>query len=162
MLAVQVFCCRAIREKRLMMARVSRPDSPESSSKGPNTMAVSISTMQNAQKPSRNKAFPALLAAAALVGFGSTSSAQVALKTYADEKGYINIRTLTCAQLAGTFQEDADFLGLWYSGWYNGHIKKHSINVPRTKTGIHEVIVFCKANPDKKVIDAVELVLKSK
>ena len=125
-------------------------------------MAVSISTTQKASKPSRNKAIPALLAAATLMGFVSTASAQVALKTYADEKGYINIRTLTCAQLAGTFQEDADFLGLWYSGWYNGHIKKHSINVPRTKAGIHEVIVFCKANPDKKVADAVELVLKGK
>ena len=125
-------------------------------------MAVLISTMQNTPKPSRNKAIPALLAAAALVGFTSTSPAQVALKTYADEKGYINIRTLTCAQLAGTFQEDADFLGLWYSGWYNGRIKKHSINVSRTKAGIPEIIVFCKSNPDKKVSEAVELVMKGK
>jgi HdeA/HdeB family len=127
-------------------------------------MAVSITTTQNTLKlaPNRGKGIPALLAAATLVGSASTSSAQVELKTYADEKGYISVRNLTCAQLAGTFQEDADFLGVWYSGWYNGHIKKHSINIVRTKEGIHEIIVYCKANPDKKIIDAIEVVLKGK
>ena len=85
--------------------------------------------------------------------------AQVELKTYADAKGYISVQTLTCAQLAGTFQEDADFLGVWYSGWLNGHNKKHIINVNRTKDGIHNVIVYCKANPGKKVIEAVQAVL---
>ena len=68
-------------------------------------------------------------------------------------------RALTCAQLAGTFQEDADFLGVWYSGWLNGNAKKHMINVRRTKEGIHNVIVYCKANPEKKVIEAVQAVL---
>ena len=90
----------------------------------------------------------------------STSQAQVDLKTYQDEKGYINVRALTCAQLANTFQEDADFLGAWYSGWWNGHLKRHSINVKRTKEGIHEVIVYCKANPEAKVVDAVDAYVK--
>ncbi len=127
-------------------------------------MAVAITTTQNTLQPapSRSKGIPALLAAATLVGSASTSAAQVELKTYADAKGYINVRNLTCAQLAGTFQEDADFLGVWYSGWYNGRNKKHTINVVRTKDGIHEVIVYCKANPDKKVIDAIETILKGK
>ena len=35
-------------------------------------------------------------------------------------------------------------------------MKRHSINVARTKEGIHEVIEYCKANPDKKVVEAVE------
>jgi hypothetical protein len=87
---------------------------------------------------------------------GPASKAQVELKTYADAKGYINVRALTCAQLANTFQEDANFLGVWYSGWWNGHMRRHSINIKRTKEGIHEVIVYCKANPDAKVVDAVE------
>ncbi len=95
------------------------------------------------------------IAAAALAAAASASQAQVELKTYADAKGYLNVRTLTCAQLAGTFQEDADFLGTWYSGWYNGHMKRHSINPTRVKAGIHQVIEYCKANPDKKVVDAV-------
>ncbi len=98
----------------------------------------------------------ALVASATFVASASALQAQVELKTYADEKGYLNIKILTCAQLANTFQEDANFLGTWYSGWFNGHMKRHSINIARTKEGIHEVIVYCKANPDKKVVEAVE------
>lgn len=99
---------------------------------------------------------------AALLGLTASSSAQVELKTYADAKGYVNVRTLTCGQLAGTFQEDADFLGVWYSGWFNGRNKSHVLNITRVKDGIHETIVYCKANPDKKVVDAVQTVLKAK
>lgn len=102
----------------------------------------------------------ALVGAATLIAWTSASLAQVELKTYMDEKGYLNVRTLTCAQLANTYQEDANFLGAWYSGWWNGHIKRHSININRTKEGIHEVIVYCKANPDKKVLDAVDAFVK--
>ena len=101
-----------------------------------------------------------LVAAAALVASVAASRAQVELKTYMDDKGYLNVRALTCAQLANTYQEDADFLGAWYSGWWNGHMKRHSINVARTKEGIHEVIVYCKANPDAKVVDAVDAYVK--
>ena len=103
----------------------------------------------------------ALIAAVTLVGSTMMSHAQVELKNYADAKGYIDVQQLTCAQLAGTFQEDADFLGVWYSGWYNGLAKKHAINVSRTKEGIHNVIVYCKANPTKKVIQAIDFILKA-
>jgi hypothetical protein len=96
----------------------------------------------------------ALVAAATLVASASASQAQVELKTYTDAKGYLNVRALTCAQLANTFQEDADFLGAWY------HLKRHSINIERAKQGIHEVIVYCKANPDAKVVDAVDAYVK--
>jgi hypothetical protein len=102
----------------------------------------------------------ALVAAAALIGSASPSTAQVELKTYADAKGYLNVRALTCGQLANTYQEDADFLGVWYSGWWNGRSKRHSINVDRTKQGIHEVIVYCKGHPDTKVVDAVDAYVK--
>ena len=51
--------------------------------------------------------------------------------------------------------------GVWYSGWYNGLAKKHALNVPRTKAGIHNVIVYCKTNPDKKIIQAIDLMLKA-
>ncbi len=102
-----------------------------------------------------------LIIAAVLIGAGSAAQAQVELKNYADAKGYIDVQQLTCAQLAGTFQEDADFLGVWYSGWYNGLAKKHALNVARTKAGIHNVIVYCKANPTKKVIQAIDVILKA-
>jgi hypothetical protein len=102
----------------------------------------------------------ALIAGAGLAASVSASQAQVELKTYMDDKGYLNVKALTCAQLANTFQEDADFLGAWYSGWWNGHMKRHVVNIPRAKAGIHEVIVYCKANPDAKVVDAVDAYVK--
>jgi hypothetical protein len=101
-----------------------------------------------------------VLASATLLASASASQAQVELKTYVDPNGYLNVRQLTCAQLINTFQEDADFLGVWYSGWYNGLAKRHSINVRRTKDGIHQVIVYCKANPDKKITEAIDVFLK--
>jgi hypothetical protein len=101
-----------------------------------------------------------LIVAAVLLGAASAAQAQVELKNYADAKGYIDVQKLTCAQLAGTFQEDADFLGVWYSGWYNGLAKKHALNVRRTKDGIHNVIVYCKANPARTVIQAIDVILK--
>jgi hypothetical protein len=86
--------------------------------------------------------------------------AQVELKTYTDGNGYLDVQKLTCAQLAGTFQEDADYLAAWYSGWYNGLAKKHMLKVDRAKALEHEVIVYCKANPGKKVIEAIDVVFK--
>ena len=86
--------------------------------------------------------------------------AQVELKTYADADGYLDVQKLTCAQLANTFQEDADYLAAWYSGWYNGLAKKHSMQVSRAKSLQHEIIVHCKANPGKKVIEAIDVVFK--
>ena len=84
--------------------------------------------------------------------------AQVELKSYADADGYINVQALTCAQLAGTFQEDADLLTTWYSGWYNGLAHRHFISLPRSREAEHETIVFCKAHPDDKIIHAMGLV----
>lgn len=86
--------------------------------------------------------------------------AQTALSTYADEKGYIDVQKLSCAQLAGTFQEDAGMLTTWYSGWYNGLARKHTLNVKRGKEAEHEVIQYCKANPGKRVVEAIAVVFK--
>ena len=100
----------------------------------------------------------ALLAASLVMGFlGSDARAQVELKTYADKDGFLDVQALTCAQLAGTFQQDADLLTTWYSGWYNGLGKKHFINIPRSREAEHEIIVYCKANPTVKVIKAIGL-----
>jgi hypothetical protein len=60
-----------------------------------------------------------------LFAMGSPSFAQVPLSSYVDANGFIDVQKLTCAQLAGTFQEDADMLATWYSGWYNGLAKKN-------------------------------------
>jgi hypothetical protein len=100
-----------------------------------------------------------LLTTTCLMLAGS-ARAQVPLSAYTDANGYIDVQTLMCAQLAGTFQEDADMLTTWYSGWYNGLAKKHYIHVTRAKSFEHEVIVFCKANPDVKIITAIDTLLK--
>jgi hypothetical protein len=51
---------------------------------------------------------------------------------------------MTCAQLAGTFQEDADALTAWYSGWYNGLAKKHFLDYRKGSETEHEVICIAK------------------
>lgn len=84
----------------------------------------------------------------------------VSLSAYADKNGFINVQALTCAQLANTYQEDADMLMTWYSGWYNGMAKKHYFHMTRGVELEHEVIVYCKANPKKKVIQAISVIFK--
>jgi HdeA/HdeB family len=101
-----------------------------------------------------------LLAAIGMAFAGSNVQAQVPLSSYTDANGFIDVQTLMCSQLAGTFQEDADMLTTWYSGWYNGLAKKHYIHVTRAKAFEHEVIVYCKANPDVKIITAIDMLLK--
>ena len=99
-----------------------------------------------------------LAAAAAMVS--SNGVAQTPLSAYVDSNGFLNVQTLTCAQLAGTFQEDADALTTWYSGWYNGLAKKHYLDFRKGKVVEHEVIQYCKANPGKLIIEAIAVVFK--
>jgi hypothetical protein len=101
-----------------------------------------------------------LLAATTFMIAGSGAQAQVPLSAYVDENGFIDVQTMMCSQLAGTFQEDADMLTTWYSGWYNGLAKKHYIHVTRAKLLEHEIILYCKANPNVKIITAIDVLLK--
>ena len=96
-----------------------------------------------------------------VIALAGPASAQVELKTYADRNGYLDVQKLTCAQLANTFQEDADYLTAWHSGWYNGLAKKHMMVVDRAKSLEHQIIVHCKANQNKKVIEAIDVVFKA-
>jgi HdeA/HdeB family len=101
-----------------------------------------------------------LLVTTAILFAAPNVQAQVPLSAYTDPNGFIDVQTLMCSQLAGTFQEDADMLTTWYSGWYNGLAKKHYIHVTRAKLFEHEIIVYCKANPGVKIITAIDLLLK--
>jgi hypothetical protein len=51
-----------------------------------------------------------LASALLLITAAAPAAAQVELKTYANANGYIDVQALTCAQLANTYQEDADHL----------------------------------------------------
>jgi hypothetical protein len=101
-----------------------------------------------------------LLATTAFMLAGSSAQAQVPLSAYTDANGFIDVQQLMCSQLAGTFQEDADMLTTWYSGWYNGLAKKHFIHVTRAKAFEHGIIMYCKANPNVKIISAIDVLLK--
>ncbi|KFC65816.1 Hypothetical protein precursor [Bosea sp. LC85] len=102
----------------------------------------------------------AAMAVSVVCAASSAATAQVPLTSYVDANGFIDVQALTCAQLAGTFQEDADALSAWYSGWYNGLAKKHFLDLKKGKVVEHEVIVYCKANPSKKIIEALAVVFK--
>jgi hypothetical protein len=101
------------------------------------------------------------LACVFAIATAAPAIAQVELKAYANADGYIDVQALTCAQLANTFQEDADHLTAWYSGWYNGLAKKHLMHVGRAKDLEHEIIVYCKANQGIKVIQAIDVVFNN-
>ena len=94
-----------------------------------------------------------------ILGVGA-AQAQVDLTTYADANGNLDVQALTCAQLAGTWQEDADFLTVWYSGWYNGLADYSKMKVDRAKELEHRVIVYCKTHPKVKVIKAMDVNIK--
>ena len=102
-----------------------------------------------------------IVAAISLALATSDSKAQVDLSAYADAQGFLDVQTLTCAQLANTWQGDADRLAAWYSGWYNGLAHKHYMDITKGKEAEHEVIVYCKANPEIRIIQAMEVVFKS-
>jgi hypothetical protein len=86
---------------------------------------------------------------------------QAELTTLADDKGVIDMATLTCGQLLSVYQEDADFLLAWYSGWTNGLSKNRTLQIKPVKDAGHNVIVYCKANLTRRVADAIEA-LKAK
>jgi len=107
---------------------------------------------------------PRLAGLAILSTFGAVTQgsayAQVPLSAYQDANGFIDVQALTCSQLANTYQEDADLLSAWYSGWYNGLSKRHYAHITRAKSGEHQLIVYCKAHPRLKIIEAIDVLLK--
>jgi hypothetical protein len=96
----------------------------------------------------------------AIVLVSGRAEAAKHLSDYVDANGFLNVQTLTCAQLAGTYQEDANMLMSWYSGWYNGLAQKHYMDVAKGRVVEGQVIDYCEANPDKLVIDAIAVVIK--
>lgn len=92
---------------------------------------------------------------------GSGARAQVNLSEYADPEGFLDVQALTCAQLAGTWQDQADLLSSWYSGWYNGLAKRHYMDIRKGREAEHELILYCKANPQLRIIQAIDVVFKS-
>jgi len=102
----------------------------------------------------------ATIAAAAIGIVEARAEGPVPLSAYVDANGFLDVQTLTCAQLANTYQEDADALTTWYSGWYNGLAHKHFLDFRKGRETEHEVIQYCKAHPGIRIIDAIAVVFK--
>jgi hypothetical protein len=101
-----------------------------------------------------------LLAALAMIAAGAAKADPVDLSTYADANGFIDVQALTCGQLANTYQEDANALTSWYSGWYNGLARKHYADFKKGRIVEHQVIEYCKDHPEQKIIHAISVILK--
>jgi hypothetical protein len=101
-----------------------------------------------------------LTVAASLALAGLAKADPVPLSAYADANGFIDVQALTCAQLANTYQGDANALTSWYSGWYNGLSHKHYADFKKSREVEHQVIEYCKAHPDDRIIHAIGLMLR--
>lgn len=114
---------------------------------------------KNGRDKMRKTSIAAVIGGAMMMA-GSSANAQVNLSAYADPEGFLDVQALTCAQLAGTWQDQADLLASWYSGWYNGLAKRHYMDIKKGREAEHELIVYCKANPQLKIIQAIDVVFK--
>ena len=102
-----------------------------------------------------------MIGAAALLACAAIAKADpVDLSAYVDANGFLDVQTLTCGQLANTYQEDADALTSWYSGWYNGLAHKHFLDFKKGREAEHLVIEYCKAHHNEKIIHAMAVVFK--
>ena len=98
--------------------------------------------------------------AATMALIGAAQADPVDLSAYADANGFIDVQKLTCAQLANTYQEDANALMAWYSGWYNGLAHKNEMDYKKGRELEHLVIEYCKTHPDERIIHAIAVNLK--
>lgn len=85
----------------------------------------------------------------------------VPLSNYADANGNIDIQLLTCAHLAMASPTDVEMLVTWYSGWYAGAAKRRGINLARVQYAIRNVADYCKANQNRRLSEALNILLKS-
>jgi HdeA/HdeB family protein len=85
----------------------------------------------------------------------------VPLSNYADANGNIDIQRLTCAHLAAASPIDVEMLVTWYSGWYAGAAKRRGINLARVQYATRNVADYCKANQNRRLADALKILLKS-
>ncbi len=86
---------------------------------------------------------------------GAALADPVGLSAYVDANGFIDVTALTCAELANTYQGDANDLMSWYSGWYNGLDHKHYMDYKKGRELEHDVIEYCKQHHDEKIIHAI-------
>lgn len=131
---------------------------------GATILSVDIAALLDQQCPAVLPTAPATApgtGVAVAPGAGPASAPQPDLQQkYADPSGNIDLQRLTCGQLVSTYQEDADFVLVWSSGWYNGAARRSEINMAQIKEGSRKVIAYCQTNKDKRVTQAIDTVMK--
>jgi hypothetical protein len=124
---------------------------------------LDLATMLDEQCPA-TAAPPAAVAAPPGTAVGAPqpppAEPQVTLSRYADANGNIDVQRLTCAEIEGSPLQEAEFFLSWYSGWYNGAAKRRGINIARVRYAIRSVVDYCRANPDRRLVQVMELMLK--
>jgi hypothetical protein len=93
-------------------------------------------------------------------GAQSAQQPYVSLSKYGDANGNVDIRHLSCSHLDQASPSEIDLLLAWYSGWYNGVAKGHGINLPQVRYAMRSVADYCKSNPEKNLVQVMELMLK--
>lgn len=93
-------------------------------------------------------------------GAQPTQTPHVSLSRFADANGFIDVKRLTCTELTDTSTDEAQFLLVWYSGWYHGLARERGINPARVRYIINNIAAYCKAYPDKRLADVMALWLK--
>jgi hypothetical protein len=124
---------------------------------GATILSVDFAALLEQQCPSVSVSVPDS-SPTSVPGSAPAAESKIELSKYADALGNIDVQKLTCGQFASTSQEDADFLGALYIGWYNGSAKKTAINVTRVKEVIRDLIVHCRANKNKRVTQAIDFI----
>jgi len=97
---------------------------------------------------------------AAMLTASSGAKAQVDLSTYADPKDLstssFDMRA-TRRDLAGSGRPAQCLV----QRLYNGLAKRHYMDIRKGREAEHELIVYCKANPQLRIIQALDIVFKS-
>jgi hypothetical protein len=90
----------------------------------------------------------------------SNSVAFGAKRTFREPRLPNRIYEYLKAQLANTSEQDVNMLTAWFGGWYNGLGHKHFIHFDRGELLEHEVIVYCREHPERRVLDALAVVFR--
>lgn len=85
---------------------------------------------------------------------------KVPLSKYADANGNIDADRLTCGHLDDASADEQSLLLAWFSGWYSGPAKRHTVNLARLRYATRNVVDYGKANRDKPLVKAMKLMLK--
>ncbi|HXW40054.1 MAG TPA: HdeA/HdeB family chaperone [Xanthobacteraceae bacterium] len=85
---------------------------------------------------------------------------QLSLSSFADANGNIDVARLACGHLADASSEEAELLIAWFAGAQAGAAKRRAINLASLRYVTGNIVAYCRANRDKRLITTLEFMLK--